>query len=107
MDIQSLQDLEAVGAPAKIERLLDTTLPASRDPQLWKYASTYYVRRGMAGKSLEYYSGYLQSSIAGNRDRIGPLPDIADIDNTLGSDRNRITCALPEGFRVIRFRAAE
>lgn len=68
MDIQSLQDLEAVGAHAKIERLLDNTLPASRDPQLWKYASTYYVRRGMAGKSLEYYSGYLQSSTAGNRD---------------------------------------
>ena len=68
MDIQSLQDLEAAGAHAKIERLLDTTLPASRDPQLWKYASTYYVRRGMAGKSLEYYSGYLQSSTAANRD---------------------------------------
>ncbi len=68
MDIQSLQDLEAVGAHAKIERLLDTTLPASRDPQLWKYASTYYVRRGMAGKSLQYYSGYLQSSTADNRD---------------------------------------
>jgi len=68
MEIQSLQDLEAAGAHAKIERLLDTTLPASRDPQLWKYASTYYVRRGMAGKSLEYYSGYLQSSTADNRD---------------------------------------
>lgn len=68
MDILSLQDLEAAGAHAKIERLLETSLPASRDPQLWKYASTYYVRRGMAGKSLEYYSGYLQSSTADNRD---------------------------------------
>lgn len=68
MDILSLQDLEAAGAHAKIERLLETSLPASRDPQLWKYASTYFVRRGMAGKSLEYYSGYLQSSTADNRD---------------------------------------
>lgn len=68
MDIQSLHDLEAAGAHAKIERLLDSSVRSSGDPQLWKYASTYYVRRGMAGKSLEFYSGYLQSSTAGSRD---------------------------------------
>ena len=68
MDIQSLQDLEAVGAHGKIECLLETALPGARDPLLWKFASTYYVRRGMAGKSLEFYSGYLRSSTADNRD---------------------------------------
>lgn len=68
MDLLSLQDLEATGAHAKIERLLAANLRASTDPQLWKYASTYYVRRGMAGKSLEYYSGYLQTTTAGTRD---------------------------------------
>ena len=68
MEIHSLQQLEAKGDHRQIQAILGSARPA-QNPQLWKYASAYYVRQGMAGKSLEYYSLYLKSTTAEIRDK--------------------------------------
>lgn len=68
MNVATLHDLEAAGNYSQINALLANATKQGGNPQLWKYASSYFVRQGMAGKSLEYYSLYLNSTAASDRD---------------------------------------
>lgn len=68
MDITTLQDLESQGGYAQIERELAATLKAPNSPEILKFASAYYARRGNPAKSLACYAAYVQNTTAGNRD---------------------------------------
>lgn len=66
MEIQALQTLENKRAWGEIDKALKT-LP-KKTPELLKYASAYYVRRGKAETSLAYYAEYVNSTAPGERD---------------------------------------
>jgi hypothetical protein len=64
MDISTLQNLEAAGAHAALEK----KLAAAKTPQVLQYATAYYVRRGKPAKVLTCYAEYIQATTAGERD---------------------------------------
>lgn len=64
MDIAALQKLEALGE----HRVLEQKLAGARSPQVLRYATAYYVRRGQPAKVLTCYAEYIGATTAGERD---------------------------------------
>jgi len=66
MDIQALESLETKRAWPEIEKYLGSK--TSKTPEVLKFASAYYVRRGRAETSLAYYAEYVNSTTSQARD---------------------------------------
>lgn len=68
MNVSTLQTLESQGAHPQIEHELAAALNYQKSPEILKYASGYFVRRGNPAKALACYAEYVQNTAPGHRD---------------------------------------